>query len=459
MEKPIESLEQYQYALKRGKENVHEQRQRKLNTHPLVLEEITDIRECSKEDLGVMYVPAKLIIGTLTEARASSFSADFMPILNERSEFANKWQEVCSYHLSDSGTIETPTAYEYLGRFYIIEGNKRVSVLRSYGVVYILLNVTRILPKDDNKEVEVYNEFLKLYERSDLYSLQFSRKSYYGRFQKLAGLKSDHLWTKDEKLAVLGLLERLEPYITKRKIPTSIPDCLVDLMGVYGYDRLLNMTDRELNRAIHDNKVRLYYNHGPYRIVCVSDITNINLYSEYARIQLNDVDFLISCGDLDPDYLEFLAKMSNKPLYYVHGNRDSRLDKRPPKGCTCIDDDLIIHKGIRIVGLGGSLRYAKSRYQFSEGEMERRIRRLKRKISKYGGVDIVVTHAPIRGYGDLPDYAHQGFDCFLKLLEDLKPRFWFYGHVHINYASNLPRLHAYKNTMIVNVTDRYRAKF
>ena len=62
MEKPIDSLEQYQYALKRGKENVHKQRQRKLNTHPLVLEEITDIRECSKEDLGVMYVPARLII-------------------------------------------------------------------------------------------------------------------------------------------------------------------------------------------------------------------------------------------------------------------------------------------------------------------------------------------------------------------------------------------------------------
>lgn len=146
MEKPIDSLEQYQYALKRGKENVHEQRQRKLNTHPLVLEEITDIRECSKEDLGVMYVPARLIIGTLTEARASSFSADFMPILNERSEFAAKWQAVCDQHLSFEGVKESVSAYEYLGKFYIIEGEKTVSVLRSYGVVYILADVIRIIP-------------------------------------------------------------------------------------------------------------------------------------------------------------------------------------------------------------------------------------------------------------------------------------------------------------------------
>ncbi len=393
MEKSGRSFEQYQYAFKLGKENVRNQRSKNLNTHPLVLEETVRVSDCSKKVLGQMYVPGQLIVGTITEAASSSFSADFMPLLNERSEFASKWQAVCDQHLSFEDVKETVSAYEYLGKFYIVEGEKTVSVLKSYGVVYILADVIRIIPDQKSKEVDAYLEFLSFYDRSDLYSLQFSRKQYYSRFNKLAGYYSDRVWTREEKLQVLGLLERLEPYITKRSIPTSVPDCLLDLMGVYGYDKLLAMSDRELNRIVHDNKVRLYYNHGPFKIVCVSDIANMDLYSDYARIELSDADFLISCGDLDPEYLEFLAKMSNKPLYYVHGNRDSRLDKRPPKGCTCIDDDLIIHKGIRILGLGGSLRYAKSKYQFSEQEMERRIRRIKRKISKYGGVDIIVTHA------------------------------------------------------------------
>ena len=459
MEKSGRSFDQYQYAFKLGKENVRNQRSKNLNTHPLVLEETVRVPDCSKKILGQMYVPGQLIVGTTTEAASSSFSADFMPLLNERSEFAAKWQAVCDQHLSFEGVKETVSAYEYLGKFYISEGEKTVSVLRSYGVVYILADVIRIIPDQKSKEVDAYQEFLRFYEESDLYSLQFSRKQYYSRFNKLAGNYSDRLWTKEEKLNALGLLERLEPYITKRSIPTSVPDCLVDLMGVYGYDKLLAMSDRELNRIVHDNKVRLYYNHGPFKIVCVSDIANMELYSDYARIELSDADFLISCGDLDPEYLEFLAMMSNKPLYYVHGNRDSRLDKRPPKGCTCIDDDLIIHKGIRILGLGGSLRYAKSKYQFSEQEMERRIRRIKRKINKYGGVDIIVTHAPIRGYGDMDDYAHQGFDCFEKLLMEYRPKFWFYGHIHQTYSHNLPRETKFKDSKIINCYERYDATY
>lgn len=459
MEKSGRSFEQYQYAFKLGKENVRNQRSKNLNTHPLVLEETVRVSDCSKKVLGQMYVSGQLIVGTTTEAASSSFSADFMPLLNERSEFASKWQEICDQHLSFEGVKESVSAYEYLGKFYIVEGEKTVSVLRSYGVVYILADVIRLVPDQKSKEFDAYQEFLKFYEESDLYSLQFSRRQYYNRFNKFAGLYSRREWTKEQKLNALGLLERLEPYITKRSIPTSVPDCLVDLMDVYGYDKLLAMSDRELNRAVHDNKARLYYNHGLFKIVCVSDIANMDLYSDYARIELSDADFLISCGDLDPEYLEFLAKMSNKPLYYIHGNRDSRLDKRPPKGCTCIDDDLIIHKGIRILGLGGSLRYAKSKYQFSEQEMERRIRRIKRKISKYGGVDIIVTHAPIRGYGDMDDYAHQGFDCFEKLLMEYKPKFWFYGHIHQTYSHNLPRETKFKDSKIINCYERYDATY
>jgi hypothetical protein len=93
----------------------------------------------------------------MTRARAVSFSADFMPLLNERSEFAAKWRNVCEYHLSDTGITEAPKAYEYLGKFYIIEGNKRVSVLKSYGAVFIALDVIRLLPEKKNLKLSLMN--------------------------------------------------------------------------------------------------------------------------------------------------------------------------------------------------------------------------------------------------------------------------------------------------------------
>ncbi|MBR6956927.1 MAG: metallophosphoesterase, partial [Erysipelotrichaceae bacterium] len=191
----------------------------------------------------------------------------------------------------------------------------------------------------------------------------------------------------------------------------------------------------------------------------ISDQEDSVLYSPMAKDFLKNTDFIISAGDLHPEYLEFIVTMSNRPLFYVHGNHDDIYETKPPGGCTCIDDDLVVYQGIRILGLGGSFRYSEAKNQYTELQMERRIKKLKKKIRKAGGVDIVVTHAPIKGYGDLPDYAHQGFECFRKLLDDLKPRFWFYGHVHMNYMYNMPRVYTHKNTMIINVSGRYEIKY
>ena len=193
--------------------------------------------------------------------------------------------------------------------------------------------------------------------------------------------------------------------------------------------------------------------------MCVADEEDLGLYSQYAKEELKGIDFLISCGDVQPEYLEFLVTMSNKPLFYVHGNHDDRYDRVEPQGCTCIDDDLVIYQGIRILGLGGSFRYSEAKYQYTEKEMEKRIRKLRHKIRKAKGVDIVVTHAPIRGYGDLPDYAHQGFACFEKLLRELQPKFWLYGHVHLRYDHRLERTIQEKETKIINCYDKTEIRY
>ena len=455
-----EASEQYRYARKKALKVYHKRRFKKLKAYLPALDEYVDELKCSISDLGNIDVPADLIIGTRTSSRQLSFAYNFMPLMEERSEFAYKWIKVCEHHLSETGITEPPEAFEYLGKFYIGEGNKRVSVLKSYGAAFITLNVRRLLPeKSDRHEIKLYYEFLDFYNHSHLYSLQFSKLGYYKRLTKYLGYDEDHEWTRHERIVLVGFYERLSAELKRKKIEANHADCLVALLEMYTYDFLTQMTDKQLDKVIADNRTRLAYGKGFYTIEAIADIEDPVLYSPSIVQVLKDVDFIISAGDLSADYLEYIVTLTNKPLFYVHGNHDDNYEQKPPGGCICIDDDLVVYQGIRILGLGGSFRYSNSKHQYTELEMQRRIRKLFFKIKKAGGVDIVVTHAPIKGYGDLPDYAHQGFDCFLKLLKDLEPRFWFYGHVHINYASNLPRLHAYKNTMIVNVTDRYRAKF
>ncbi|MBQ6333773.1 MAG: metallophosphoesterase [Erysipelotrichaceae bacterium] len=456
MENLSETYDQYLYALKRGRKTLRRNRRQDLPLHPEVLDEIVNDYDCSSQYLGEIDVPADLIVGTKTSARTLSFSADFMPLLKPGTEFAAKWREVCAYHLSDTGIAEAPTAYEYLGRFYILEGNKRVSVLKSYGAVFITLEVTRLLPPNkDMMAVRRYQSFLNYYELSKLYSIQFSKGEYYSRFQKLLGFEEDHVWTRRERIDIVGLYGRVSSHLKHHKITGEEGDCFLALLELYGYEELSAMNDTSLDKAVASNKLRLSYGHGPYRIMCLADEEDLGLYSEYARSELKDTDFLISCGDLKSEYLEFLVTMSNKPLFYVHGNHDGRYDIEEPGGCICIDDDLVIYQGIRILGLGGSYRYSQDKYQYTEVQMQRRIRKLRAKILKAGGVDIVVTHAPIKGYGDMEDYAHQGFECFEKLLNELHPRFWLYGHVHLRYDFRLKRELEHKQTRIINCNGKY----
>ena len=455
-----EGNEQYLYARRKALKTAFHRRLHKKDPFLVALDEIVNTDACSAVHLGQIDVPSELIVGTKTVGRKSSFAADFMPLLKDGSEFGRKWINVCRYHLSENGISEAPTAYEYLGKFYIEEGNKRVSVLRSYGAVFITLNVTRLLPPKSNKlAVKRYYKFLEFYELSKLYSIQFSKPASYRKFQQLLGLERDHVWTRMERIKLVGFFGRLKTRLEWYDIKADYCDCLLALMELYGYEELCAMNDAKLDEAILSNKVRLSYGHGPYRIMCVADEEDLGLYSQYAKIELKGIDFLLSCGDLKPEYLEFLVTMSNKPLFYVHGNHDGRYDQTPPAGCICIDDDLYIYQGIRILGLGGSFRYSQDKYQYTEVQMERRIRKLRWKIFKAGGVDIVVTHAPIKGYGDMEDYAHQGFACFEKLLNELHPKYWLYGHVHLRYDYRLERTIQYKETQIINCNTKYEITY
>ena len=191
------------------------------------------------------------------------------------------------------------------------------------------------------------------------------------------------------------------------------------------------------------------------KILVVADQVSPALYDYYIPGRLKDYDLILSCGDLKPQYLSFLVTMARAPLLYVHGNHDDRYAQQPPEGCDCIEDKLVVYKGLRILGLGGSYRYRPGAHQYSEKEMHRRIARLKWKIRKHGGVDIVVSHAPLAGVGDGEDYAHRGFHEFLNFVDQYHPKYWLHGHVHLNYGLDKTREREYNGTKVINTYERY----
>lgn len=191
------------------------------------------------------------------------------------------------------------------------------------------------------------------------------------------------------------------------------------------------------------------------KILAISDEECAALWDYYIPGRLKDIDLIISCGDLNAKYLSFLVTMTNVPLLYVHGNHDTGYDLVPPEGCDCIDDSLVVYNGVRILGLGGCLRYHPGRHQYTEREMRRRIARLRLQILRAGGVDIVVTHAPPLGVGDAEDPAHRGFEALRDLLDKYQPAYLLHGHVHMRYGTDTTRVRQYARTQVINVTERY----
>ncbi|MCI5806493.1 MAG: metallophosphoesterase [Clostridium sp.] len=191
-------------------------------------------------------------------------------------------------------------------------------------------------------------------------------------------------------------------------------------------------------------------------ILVLADEESKYLWDYFEKSKLDGVDLIISCGDLNPQYLSFLATFAKVPILYVHGNHDAIYETTPPDGCICIDDDLYVYNGIRILGLGGSQCYNFGAYQYSEKEMRSRIFKLRRKLRKYGGFDILVTHAPALELNDGEDLPHKGFQAFRDLLDQYKPKYFLHGHVHLTYNWQQQRICTYNNTTtVINAYERY----
>ena len=191
------------------------------------------------------------------------------------------------------------------------------------------------------------------------------------------------------------------------------------------------------------------------KILAIADEELMEFWDYYIPGRLKEYDLILSAGDLKAAYLSFIVTMARAPLLYIHGNHDTGYAVTEPEGCDSIDGKMVEYRGLRILGLGGCLWYRPGDHQYSEKDMKKRIRKLRWEIAKYGGVDIILTHAPPKGVGDGEDRAHQGFECFLELLETYRPRYLLHGHVHMSYGMSFQREREYQDTQVINVCEKY----
>lgn len=191
------------------------------------------------------------------------------------------------------------------------------------------------------------------------------------------------------------------------------------------------------------------------KILAISDVEVPGFYEYYTPGVFDEYDLILACGDLKKRYLEFIVTLAHCPVLYVRGNHDESFKTMPPEGCICIEDQIYIYKGLRIMGLGGCQKYKEGWNFYTEKEMKKRIGKLWFQLWKHRGIDILLTHAPAYQLNDMEHLTHRGFQCFKDIIEKYNPRYYIHGHVHRNYGAYIPRKSSYMDTTVINACGYY----
>ncbi len=246
--------EEYRKALKLGKKDYQTRLLRGEKPILQVLDDILPNRSSySESSIGLVQIPIDQIAGTKTVARSSSFAGNFMPILREDTEFAAKWESLLDSHVEE-GIREPIKAYEYMNKFYVVEGNKRVSVMKYTGAVSILGTVIRVIPKPtQEKENKMYYEFLDFYQLAPINYIRFTQEGGYAKLQEAVGKGPSEVWTDEELLDFSSVYSRfVSEYRAKGgdKLNITPGDAFLSFITLYGYDAIEEKTTSEMQALV-----------------------------------------------------------------------------------------------------------------------------------------------------------------------------------------------------------------
>jgi len=273
------ATEEYSKAYKQGKKVCRAAIMRgELPYLPSLEHILENVKIESQEDLGVVDIPLDQIDGTYYKGRQPTFGRDFLPLMPETSEFAAKWKTLCRAHMQD-GIRDPIKAYEYMGRFYVVEGHKRVSVLKYFGAWSVRGHVTRILtPPEDATKDHIYREFLKFYRITGINFLWFTREGGYNALLKYAGTSEDSKWDDYERTCFRAFYAKFsQAYEEKAAPPIKLTpgDAMLVYLGIYDYTSSVNKSPNEIREELSRiwSEVRSRANGDPIKLVLKPDET------------------------------------------------------------------------------------------------------------------------------------------------------------------------------------------
>lgn len=246
--------EEYSKAYKSGKRDYQARMLKGERPTLAILDDIMPPKGAYHEvPLGLVQIPTEQIVGTKTAGRSSSFAGNFMPILQDNTEFAYKWENLSTCHMEE-GIRDPIKAYEYMNKFYVEEGNKRVSVLKFFGAVSIQGEVTRIVPRrSEEKENKIYYEFLDFYQKAPINYIWFSQEGSFAKLQEAVGKGPGEVWTEDDLLKFSSVYTRfVAEYKAKggNKLKNTPGDAFLKFITLFGYSEVDEKTTSELKELI-----------------------------------------------------------------------------------------------------------------------------------------------------------------------------------------------------------------
>ena len=248
------AIEEYIKAYKMGKKEYQSRMLRGLKPTLEVLDDTLPGKgTLSEVPLGLVQIPVDQIVGTKTYGRSEAFASNFMPILRENTEFAIKWAHLSTAH-ENEGIREPIKAYEYMNKFYVEEGNKRVSVMKFYGVVSAPAVVTRIVPKrTEEKENKIYYEYMDFYDKTKINYIWFSEEGRFAKLLEAVGKGEDEEWNNEDRLDFNSVYSRFNAEYTAKggeKLSITAGDAFLSFITLYGYEALKDKTTSELKALI-----------------------------------------------------------------------------------------------------------------------------------------------------------------------------------------------------------------
>ena len=245
------SIEAYLQAKKEGQRVTHVLQSRSEDANlPVLSELVPNMNRLAQAPLGLVQIPLAQIAGTATRGRTTAFASNFMPLLEATSEFGIKWSTLYDSVVRD-GLREPVIALEYYNRFYIVEGNKRVSVMKALDAVSIEGSVTRLIPEpEDSEQYRVYQEFLRFYADSGINFINFSREGDYNRLYAALGKKAGEKWLPDEVADLNSCYHRFEHAYAHPKNPLSTADAFLKYIEMFGFTESVDFTPAQFTQNI-----------------------------------------------------------------------------------------------------------------------------------------------------------------------------------------------------------------